>query len=292
MHSAAEPPDGEGHETSLIGGGTPDANALLLHPPGAGVVPGLDPSGDEGSSLLYQFRVEDFTLVYHDTAGPLRSQAPNVLDLLRALPPTDVEVGATLGFNDPTNGMRDPVDYFTAIKPTLFYPNHHDFVAEYGVSKSLEGVFRREAAKRGALPGDVRWLHDPYDYLRPGLMTFTLEGRPVESGSCLARRSPIGPRNIGRVRIGMTRRALLQNVRPRPVRRTKRSLSLVRQGRLGRRHGRLQKWKGRAGDQHGPNPWQPRRSPGHERVAPAARLSPPRAHRAQAYTGRARAARA
>jgi hypothetical protein len=39
---------------------------------------------------------------------------------------------------------------------------------------------------------------------------------------CLARRAPIGPRNIGRVRLGMTRRALLRRV-PAPRRKTKRS---------------------------------------------------------------------
>ena len=39
---------------------------------------------------------------------------------------------------------------------------------------------------------------------------------------CLARRSPIGPRNIGRVRLGLTRKQLLRRV-PLPRRRTKRS---------------------------------------------------------------------
>ncbi len=39
---------------------------------------------------------------------------------------------------------------------------------------------------------------------------------------CLARRSPIGPRNIGRVRLGLTRKALARRV-PVPRRRTKRS---------------------------------------------------------------------
>jgi hypothetical protein len=39
---------------------------------------------------------------------------------------------------------------------------------------------------------------------------------------CLARRAPIGPRNIGRVRLGLTRRQLLRRV-PAPRRRTKRS---------------------------------------------------------------------
>jgi hypothetical protein len=41
-------------------------------------------------------------------------------------------------------------------------------------------------------------------------------------GGCLARRAPIGPRNVGRVRIGRTRRQLLRRV-PAPRRRTKRS---------------------------------------------------------------------
>ena len=39
---------------------------------------------------------------------------------------------------------------------------------------------------------------------------------------CLARRSPIGPRNIGRVRLGMTKATLARRV-PAPVRKTKRS---------------------------------------------------------------------
>jgi hypothetical protein len=217
LHSAAEPPDGEGHETSLVSGGLPDASLILLHPPGPSAVAGLDPAGDEGSSLLYQFRLGDFSLVWHDSAGPLRSQAPHVLDRLRALPPTDVQVGATLGFNDPTNGMRDPVDYFMALRPRFFYPVHHDFVAEYGISKNLEGVFRREAARRGELPGEVRWLYDPYDYLRPGLVTFDLAASPVERGGCLARRSPVGPVGIGRIRLGRTREQLLRRVEPQPV---------------------------------------------------------------------------
>jgi len=39
------------------------------------------------------------------------------------------------------------------------------------------------------------------------------------AGACLARRSPIGPRNVGRVRLGYTRRGMLRRIRPQPVRR-------------------------------------------------------------------------
>jgi hypothetical protein len=46
-------------------------------------------------------------------------------------------------------------------------------------------------------------------------------GAPARTG-CLARRAPIGPRNIGRVRLGLTKRQLLRRV-PAPRRRTKRS---------------------------------------------------------------------
>jgi hypothetical protein len=48
--------------------------------------------------------------------------------------------------------------------------------------------------------------------------------RRASRPSCLARRSPIGPRNIGRVRVGVSRRAMLRRVGPRPTRRTRRYL--------------------------------------------------------------------
>ena len=223
LHSAAEAPDGENHETSLGSTGLPDANQLLLHPPGGGTIAGLATRGDEGSSVLYQFRVGQFSLTWHDTVGPLRERAPAIFGLLRRLPPTDVELGSTLGFNDPTNGQRDPVDYMAALKPQFFYPLHHDFIAEYGLSKGLEGVFRREMAKRGPLPTEVRWLYDPFDYLRPKLMTFDVEAaRFADPAACLARRSAIGRGSIGRLRLGYTRRRLLRRA-PAPRTRTSRS---------------------------------------------------------------------
>lgn len=223
LHSAAEPPDGENHETSVVSAGLPDPNGVLLHPPGAGTAGGLATSGDEGSTLLYQFRVGQFSLTWHDSVGPLRERAPALFGVLRRLPRTDVELGSTLGFNDPTNGQRDPVDYMATLKPQFFYPMHHDFIAEYGVSKGLEGVFRREMAKRGPLPTEVRWLYDPVDYLRPKLMTFDVEAaRFADPGSCLARRSSIGRRNIGRLGVGLTRRRLLRQA-PAPRRRSSRS---------------------------------------------------------------------
>ena len=172
IHSAAEAPDGENHETTLGSGALPDPRLVLLHPPGPSVLSNLETEGDEGSSILYQFRLGDFSLIWNDTAGPLRERGPHLFDVLSALPPTDVEVGSVLGFNDPTNGLRDIVDYVERLKPQVFYPVHHDFVAEYGASQRMKGVMEREMARRGELPTEVRWLYDPTDYLRPGLMTF------------------------------------------------------------------------------------------------------------------------
>ncbi len=232
LHSAAEPPDGENHETSLASGALPDPNHILSHPPGPGTAAGLASGGDEGSSLLYQFRIGRFSLTWHDTVGPLREEAPELFKLLEALPPTDVEVGSTLGFNDPTNGQSDPVDYVVRIKPKIFFPSHHDFVAEYGVSRGLEGVFRRELAKRSPVPTEVRWLYDPYDYLRPELLTFDVARDPVAtpSESCLRPRQAIAPGTIGRIGVGRTASALVARAGVAPARRTESRITWCVQG--------------------------------------------------------------
>ncbi len=148
VHSAAVPPDGELHETSLANGFLPDVNQILLHPPGAGTVSGLASSGDELGTILYQFRIGDFSLTWHDSVGPLRERAPQILEQLEQLPATDVEIGSTLGFNDPTNGQRDAVDYMARLKPKIFFPVHHDFIAEYGIRRGSRAS--SGASSRGA----------------------------------------------------------------------------------------------------------------------------------------------
>ena len=202
VHSAAEAPDGENHETTIGNAPIPDARLVLLHPPGPSVLANLSAEGDEGSSILYQFRLGSFSLIWNDTAGPLRERAPHLFELLTKLPATDVEVGAVLGFNDPTNGLRDIVDYVERLKPQVFYPVHHDFVAEYGSSQRMKGIMEREMAKRGALPTELRWLYDPQDYLRPSLTTFDPRDPRWGAPTCLARRLRVRPRGIGRIRIG------------------------------------------------------------------------------------------
>ena len=52
-------------------------------------------------------------------------------------------------------------------------------------------------------------------------------------GRCLSRRSPIGPRNIGRIRLGYTRAQILRRVRVQPERRTARTYRYCVTGRTG-----------------------------------------------------------
>ena len=174
VHSAAEPPDPSRDPANVVLP-VPDPGSVLLHPPGPGAF-AHSPEGDEGGSVLYQFRARDFALSWHDSSGPLKEQAPGVFDRLRALPPTDVQAGAVLGFNQVTNGLRDPAMYVATLCPKIFIPLHHDFVTEYGSADDYEAPMRRELAHYGASTR-LRWLVDPHDYVRPELMTFDLGAR-------------------------------------------------------------------------------------------------------------------
>ena len=130
---------------------------------------------EEGGTVLYQFRSDGFRLTWHDSTGPLKEDAPHVLDLLRRLPQTDVQVGAIQGFNQVTNGLRDPRMYIEALLPRVFVPCHHD---DWATAITTKGA-RWEPAMRAEMrrmPEDkrprLRWLRDPEDYVRPGRLTF------------------------------------------------------------------------------------------------------------------------
>ena len=72
----------------------------------------------EAGSVLYRFAFGDFSLVWHDLRAA-RRRLPAQFDALRALRPVDVQVGAIQGFNQLTNGMRDPRMYVEALAPGL-----------------------------------------------------------------------------------------------------------------------------------------------------------------------------
>ena len=94
-------------------------------------------------------------------------------------------------------------------------------------------------------------------------------------GRCLSRRSPIGPRNIGRIRLGRTRRRLLR-LRVEPLAPHALVVSLLRQGPLGPRdRGLLLSFPPRAraaGDHHRPRARQPARARALELTALLRRL--------------------
>lgn len=136
----------------------------------------LSHRGDqEGGALAHRFRYRDFTLVWHDSAGPLRDKAPNAhREMRRRGRRPDVQLGSIQGFGQYTNGLRDPMWYVDALRPRVFVPGHHDNWQPPASSpaSSYEGRLREALA---ALPGEsprLRMLRDPDDYVNPGRLTF------------------------------------------------------------------------------------------------------------------------
>lgn len=184
LHGAATPAD-----TSIPFNGIgfrdgEDPREFELWGTGPSAYPNVRASGGGGSlSVLYQFTVPGpraFSFSVYDSVGPYKELAPELIPALQGWPATDVLIGAVSGANNPTNGMRDAAIYVRDIQPKVFIPSHHD-----------ESQRRRGAAgnsgewwKRNLLTSmtnigiaqadqpEVRWLNDPYDYIRPSLLTF------------------------------------------------------------------------------------------------------------------------
>ena len=132
-------------------------------------------AGAGGSvSMLYHFTIGDFSLLWHDTAGPIKDFQPHLIAKLAELPKVDVELGSVVSLGEAVNGVRDIAMYIQLIKPKIFYGLHTDNF-NIGASpyyfRAIErqfDIFGIPKADRPSIPG----LHDPYDYLRPGLATF------------------------------------------------------------------------------------------------------------------------
>ena len=132
--------------------------------------PIMNSSGAE--SVMYRFRVGRFSLVWNDTVGPLREKSPRLLSVLRGLPHTDVQFGASKGFGLAEQGLRDPVDYAHALRAKVYVANHQDFYLLEGGrldgrSRALKPQLLAAFRGRRGLRTQVRWLQDPGDYLRP-----------------------------------------------------------------------------------------------------------------------------
>lgn len=118
-------------------------------------------------SLIYLFRVGNFSMLWHDTVGPLREQAPDVLTALTALAPVDLDFGAVLGIGLREQHFRDPVDYAQAVRAKVLFPLHHDFNTGHGGSAGFRQPLLDELASRPGLATRLHWLQDPTDYLHP-----------------------------------------------------------------------------------------------------------------------------
>ena len=129
----------------------------------------------EGGTLLYQFRGGSTSITWHDSSGPIPESAPGLEEDLRGLPATTVQVGAVQGFNQYTNGLRDPRMYMGALRPRVFVPTHHDnwmpLITTHG--SAYERPLATEIARLPpASRPELRFLRDPQDYLNPARLTF------------------------------------------------------------------------------------------------------------------------
>ena len=182
LHSGPTSPDG--YHVPVT---PPPSTTSLEHPPTPQDLAHLvDHAPDaEAGSVLYRFRVGGFSMVWHDSAGPLVDEAPQALEALRTLRPVDVQVGAIQGFNQITNGMRDPRTYIEALRPSLFVPAHHDDWA-FGITTKGENYRAPLDAELAKIPAErrpqVRFISDPADYVQPRVLTFKLR-RPARAAA-------------------------------------------------------------------------------------------------------------
>ncbi|MFC4250649.1 MBL fold metallo-hydrolase [Sinimarinibacterium flocculans] len=125
----------------------------------------------EGGTWMYQLRVGDFSLLWHDSTGPIGDDevGETVREALAALPDcVDVQAGAIVGFGMVTSGLRDSLAYVDAARPQLSIPSHHDAWAPVvgGGASAYETQWRNALATLPH-PPELDYLRDPQDYLVP-----------------------------------------------------------------------------------------------------------------------------
>lgn len=142
------------------------------------------PGGPE--SLLFSIILRDgtnFAFVYQNTAGALKEgkgrdwdgtpeDGQRIIDVLKALPPTDVQLGTAATGNFDNNGLRDLIMYQDALRPKIYIPNHitDGTRAKESSSMSVYAGYVNQMDLMG-VPEEQRprlhWLVDPVDYLKP-----------------------------------------------------------------------------------------------------------------------------
>lgn len=125
----------------------------------------------QGGTWAYHLRVRDFSLLWHDSVGPIVEGNPWSAEIQKALDAfpdcVDVQVHAIVGFNQPVNGLRDPRLYVQHAHPRVALPTHHDAWAPI-VGGGAAGYEDAWAAEIAALehPPTLDYLRDPEDYLK------------------------------------------------------------------------------------------------------------------------------
>lgn len=125
----------------------------------------------QGGTWAYHLRVRDFSLLWHDSTGPINDGNPSAAELQAALDAfpdcVDVQVHAIVGFNQPVNGLRDPRLYVQHAHPRVALPTHHDAWAPLvgGGAAGYEDAWRAEIASLEH-PPELDYLRDPEDYLK------------------------------------------------------------------------------------------------------------------------------
>ena len=115
-------------------------------------------------SMLYQFTINDFSFLWHDTNGPIKNFAPQIIPMLSSMSDVDVELGSLVSTGEQINGVRDIAMYIQLVKPKIFYGGHSDNF-NIGASPDYHQALQRqfdifgipESAARGArVPRSVR----------------------------------------------------------------------------------------------------------------------------------------
>lgn len=154
-------------------GGPPDPEPVRTHPPKpedlahfAETLP-----SHEGGTLAYLFTYGDFSLLWHDSSGPVSSAdepgGDRIKAALESLGEVDVEIGAIAELNQMTRGLTDPREYIEAARPKVFMPIHHDnFLPPF--TSSGHSYYRPLVEELAKIPAENRpdlcFITDPDSY--------------------------------------------------------------------------------------------------------------------------------
>ena len=123
LHSAAKGPGGgrDGLPRARHAAAVDDAARPPAHARGHGP-PRRPRAGRRGRHRALPLRGRRLLLRLERLRRPARRRRARGFETLRALRPVDLQVGAIQGFNQITNGMRDPRQYIEAIRPACSCP--------------------------------------------------------------------------------------------------------------------------------------------------------------------------